>query len=115
MPKGKLDIDFFLLGVPKAASSWIYYCFKEHPDIYVPDKDSLRYFDLKYHKGLSWYGKYFEQANEQQVVIDPSPTYFRSPVAPKRIADNFPDANFILCLRNPVDRAFFQFWHEKKK
>lgn len=112
--ENNFEIEFFLLGVPKAASSWIYRCFKEHPEIYVPEKDSLRYFDLKYHKGISWYKKHYEEAEKAQIKIDPSPTYFRSPVAPQRIANDFPNAKFILCLRNPVDRAFSQFWHEKK-
>lgn len=113
--KSDIEIDYFLLGVSKSATSWIYYCFLEHPEIFVPSIDSLKYFDLKYHKGHNWYIRYFENADESQIIVDPSPTYFRSPVSPGRIATDFPKASFILSLRNPVDRAFSQFWHEKKK
>ena len=45
-------IDYFLVGVPKSASTWIYQCCLDHPEITVPDEDSLKYFDLKHHKGL---------------------------------------------------------------
>jgi hypothetical protein len=108
------NIDIFLAGVPKSATTWIYRCCKEHPDINVPSEDSLRYFDLKYHKGSEWYQSYFN-SNQGKVTIDPSPTYFRSPVAASRIANDYPNARFIVSLRNPVIRAFSQFWHEKKE
>jgi hypothetical protein len=108
-------IDAFLLGVPKGASTWIYQCLKERDDVYVPDSDSLRFFDLKYHKGMDWYLDHFKQADQGVVVVDPSPTYLRSQLAAERIAENYPDAKFVVCLRNPVDRAFSQFWHEKKE
>lgn len=107
-------IDYFLVGVPKSASTWIYQCCLDHPEITVPDEDSLKYFDLKHHKGPQWYRDKFDDLGGGNVIIDPSPTYFRSPASPARIANDFPDAKFILSLRNPVDRAFSQFWHEKK-
>ena len=107
-------VDYFLVGVPKSASTWIYECCTGHPQIATPIEDSLKFYDLKYHKGRQWYRKKFEHCDASKVVIDPSPTYIRSPSAPARIAADFPDAKFIVSLRNPVDRAFSQFWHEKK-
>lgn len=109
-----IEIDYFLLGVSKSATTWIYQCFKDHPDVFVPSTDSLKYFDLKYHKGKEWYWEHFSDSGLSQVVVDPSPTYLRSPVTSERIANDYPNAKFILSLRNPVDRAFSQFWHEKK-
>lgn len=110
-----INIDAFLVGVSKSASTWLYHCFKEHPQINVPTSDSLRFFDLKYHKGFDWYNNYYKEVDPNGITIDPSPTYFRSPVAVKRISEHFPEAKFILSLRNPVERAFSQFWHEKKE
>jgi hypothetical protein len=34
---------------------------------------------------------------------------------PRRIADYNPDAQIIVSLRNPVERAFSHYWHERKK
>jgi len=110
----EFKVDYFLVGVPKSASTWIYQCCRGHPQIATPGEDSLKYFDLKYHKGSEWYQQKFEGCDLSKVVIDPSPTYIRSPSAPARIARDFPHAKFIVSLRNPVDRAFSQFWHEKK-
>lgn len=107
--------DFFLMGVSKAASTWIYRCLQEHPSVFVPASDSLRFFDMRYHEGIAGYEAMFADAEPGQLKIDPSPTYFRSPVAARRIASHYPDARFVLSLRNPIDRAFSQFWHEKKQ
>lgn len=108
-------VDIFLMGVSKAASTWIYRCLKEHPKVFVSASDSLRFFDLEYHSGIEAYERHFAGAEPGQVVVDVSPTYFRSPVAAARIATHYPDARFVLSLRNPVDRAFSQYWHEKKQ
>lgn len=108
-------VDGFLMGVSKAASTWIYRCLGEHPDVFVPRSDSLKFFDLQYHLGISEYQRNFAIAPSRSLVVDPSPTYLRSPVAARRIARHFPDARFVISLRNPVDRAFSQYWHEKKQ
>ena len=103
------------MGVSKAASTWIYRCLQEHPAVFVPASDSLRFFDMRYHEGLAGYEAMFADARPGQLKVDPSPTYFRSPVAAKRISRHYPEARFVLSLRNPIDRAFSQFWHEKKQ
>lgn len=107
--------DVFLMGVSKAASTWIYRCLQEHPGVFVPKSDSLRFFDLGYHEGLSSYESHFAAATPGQLKVDPSPTYLRSPVAAQRIARHYPEARFVLSLRNPTERAFSQYWHEKRK
>jgi hypothetical protein len=112
---GRGGPDVFLMGVSKAASTWIYRCLQEHPDVFVPESDSLRFFDMRYHEGLEGYEAMFASAKPGQLKVDPSPTYFRSPVAAKRIACHYPNARFVLSLRNPIERAFSQFWHEKKQ
>lgn len=106
--------DVFLMGVSKAASTWIHRCLLEHPDVFVTESDSLRFFDMRYQEGIAGYEALFAGARTGQLKVDPSPTYFRSPVAAQRIAHHYPDSRFLLSLRNPVDRAFSQFWHEKK-
>lgn len=115
MSKQKLNIDAFILGAPKCASSWIHRCFMEHQEIFVPEDDSIKYYDINYHKGEDWYAKFYNTVGSEKIVIDPTPSYFRSQWAVPRIAAEFPDAKIILSLRNPVDRAFSQYWHEKKR
>jgi len=106
--------DVFLFGVSKAASTWIHRCLQEHPGVFVPESDSLRFFDLHYHEGLASYESHFRAAAPGQLKVDASPTYLRSPVAAARVARHYPNARFVVSLRHPIDRAFSQYWHEKK-
>jgi hypothetical protein len=75
----------------------------------------VNYYDIKYYKGIEWYEKFYDDAEDGDLLFDPTMTYIRSPWAPRRIARDNPEAKIILCLRNPIDRAFSHYWHEKKK
>lgn len=107
--------DLFHLGPPKTATTWLYRCLKEHPQVVTSASDSIHFFDIHYRRGLSWYQSQFGSVNEQTRAFDPTPSYICSPLAPARIAAHNPEARLILTLRNPIDRGFSQFWHQKKK
>ena len=81
-----LKVDICPMGVFKAASTWAYRCLKEHPKVFVLASSSLRFFDLECHNGIESSVQHFAGAAPGQVVIDVSPTYFRSLVAAARIA-----------------------------
>jgi hypothetical protein len=106
-------VDIFHIGPQKAATTWVYECLEEHPEVNTPHSDTIHYYDIFYAKGYDWYMSNFE--DRKGVKIDPTTTYIRSPWAPRRIAEDNPDAKIICCLRNPIDRAFSHYWHEKKK
>jgi hypothetical protein len=108
-------IDVFHIGPQKAATTWAYRCFSEHPGIACPPTDSIHYYDIYYAKGKRWYANFFQAARQDQLLFDPTFTYIRSPWAPRRIFDDNPKAKIICFLRNPVNRAFSHYWHEKKK
>jgi len=93
----------------------VYHCLREHPEVAVPDSDTIHYYDMFYARGESWYESFFEHATEGQILYDPTTTYIRSPWVPRRITEENPDAKIMLCLRDPIDRAFSHYWHEKKK
>lgn len=105
----------FLAGCQKTASTWIYHCFKEHPEVFVPEKDALHFFTINHFRGLDWYAKLYEQAASNQVLVDPTPSYIRDPKAAQRIFEYNSDAKLIFSLRNPIDRAFSHYWHMKRK
>jgi hypothetical protein len=58
---------------------------------------------------------FYREAQEGQKLFDPTPSYIRSPWAPRRIARENPEAKIVLCMRHPIERAFSHYWHEKKK
>lgn len=110
------SVDVFHLGPQKAGTAWIYSAFQEHPEIYcMPQRDSVHYFDMNYHRGEEWYLNHFAARTSEKTTVDATYSYIRSVAAPRRIYDHNPGAKLIVCLRNPIDRAFSHYWHGKKK
>lgn len=107
--------NFFLVGSQKSATTWMYRCLVEHPQIYLPAEDEIHYFDIHYYRGVSWYQQFYNGYKGEKVAGDTTSSYIRDPQVPKRIADYNSDAKLIFSLRNPIDRAFSHYWHEKKK
>ena len=108
-------VEIFHIGPQKTATTWIYRCMCEHPEVACPPRDTIHYFDMHYSRGRDWYAGHFSEAREGQKLFDPTPSYIRSPWAARRIAQENPRARVVVCLRNPIERAFSHYWHEKKK
>jgi len=108
-------MDFIGVGAQKAGTSWIYACLYEHPEICMPYK-TINFFSqaTKWKKGLRWYKDRFRRCSENKLKGEYSTSYLYSKVAAKRIHKNFPKAKLIVCLRNPIDRAFSNYKHDIK-
>ncbi len=107
--------NYLVITPPKCASTWIYLCLKEHPEVYVPPLKELHFFDNNYRHGLDWYKRYFISCKGQKAVAEVSTGYFRSPEAPLRIQKDLGKVRFITCLRNPIDRAYSRYKHHYRK
>ncbi len=95
-----------VLGPPKTASTSLHYYLSQHPQIYMSDTKETRYFDYDYQPNLEGYDKFFENAANQPIIGEATPTYALLPFVADRIKKHFPGIKLILCFRNPVDRAF---------
>jgi hypothetical protein len=60
---------------------------------------------------LEWrhYEALFRDVRDQRAVGEGSVTYWWAPGAPRAIHERFPDARFVLILRNPAERFFSQY------
>lgn len=105
----------FLVGCQKSGTTWLHRCLREHPEIYVPEEDEIHYFDIHYDEGPDYLNRYYGRWNGEAFSADTTSSYSRDPEAPWRIHEHNPDAKIIIALRNPIDRAFSHYWHEKKK
>lgn len=108
------NVDVFHVGPQKTATTWVFNCFKEHPQISTSQKDTIHYYSLYYHLSYEWYMQNFD-IKDNAKLFDPTPNYFRSPWAAERIFRDNPTAKIIICIREPIERAFSHYWHEKKK
>ena len=107
--------DFIIAGPQKCATTWLYESLSEHPDILLPGTDSIHYFDMHYSRGEEWYRSHFDLYDGEPMVGEETGSYIRDEMAPRRISRTVPDAKILFVLRNPVDRAFSHYWHEKSK
>lgn len=106
---------FVIAGFQKCASTWLHRSLQAHHELYLPDTHMLHFFDIHYDRGISWYEQLYASAAPHQVVGDATVTYARSHLAMSRIAEYDERARVILILRNPIDRAWSHYWHERKK
>ena len=107
--------DFIIVGPQKCATTWLHTCLDEHPEVLMPNTDFIHYFDMFYQRDESWYRDFFSEYEGEPVVGELTRTYIRDELAPKRMAETVQDTKLIFTLRNPVDRAFSHWWHEKSK
>ncbi len=87
---------------------------QQNPDVFLPGPET-HYFSTEFHRREGWYEKFFEEAEDNQVVGEKSADYLAHPEAPRRIAQRLPDAKLIVQLRNPIDRAYSDYcmWYRR--
>lgn len=101
--------DFLYIGTSKAGSTWLFNALAHHHDVHLASSKGLYYFDEHFDKGSNWYLGQFAAAGDQRAVGEISHSYLSSPEAAARIADLNPRMRMLVCLREPVDRAFSDY------
>ncbi len=111
--------NFMCLGVQRSGTTTLYHLLKQHPEIYVSPNKETKFFqyDELYEKGIDYYSsRYFKDAANQKAIGETDPCYIYFTKTAKRIHDNLGDKmKFIVIFRNPVNRAYSQYWMEKAK
>jgi hypothetical protein len=101
--------NFAYIGTSKAGSTWLFNALAQHPEVYFPASKGLYYFDSHFDRGQEWYLSQFAAADGRPAVGEISHSYLSSPEAPARIAELNPHMRLLVCLREPVDRAFSDY------
>jgi len=101
--------DFIYIGTSKAGSTWLFDILSRHPEVYMTPTKGLYFFDHHYDLGWQWYLEHFAAAGPEEIVAEISHSYLYSSVACERIAKMNPDVKLMVCLRNPIDRAFSMY------
>ncbi len=108
--------NFIGLGAPKSATTWLYHCLREHPEIFVADSKEVMFFDYGDIKGrLTTYEKHFDRAGDAKAVGEFSTRYLASTRAPARIRKLIPEAKLIVSLRRPADQIYSHYWHLRRQ
>lgn len=108
--------NFLFIGPDKSGSTWLYNALEAHPQVFLPRAKELFFFDKFYGRGWRWYQEYFSRASVgHKVVAELSHDYLFSSEACSRIAKDLPEVKLMVCLREPVQRAFSAYLYMLKQ
>lgn len=101
------------VGVPKGGSTWLASMLAAHPRVIVPQAiKEIRYFDLHFHRGDSWYATSFNDSSlPPKLGFDFSPQYLYDPLVLKRVAATPYVRHAIAVIRAPWERAWSEYLH----
>ncbi|MGB3533043.1 MAG: sulfotransferase domain-containing protein [Microcoleaceae cyanobacterium] len=107
---------FIILGTQKGGTNSLYYYLIQHPQILSATQKEIQYFSLNYQKSWQWYQSQFpsEADGENQITGEGSPYYLFHPQVPQRVYETCPNTQFIVLLRNPVDRGISHYYWQVK-
>jgi hypothetical protein len=105
--------DFLIIGAMRSGTTSLAHYLSAHPEVFIAPQKEVHYFDVNYEKGEDWYRQQFSQASAGQVIGEASPTYMYDPEVSARMFSLLPEARLIAILRNPVDRAYSHYWHNR--
>lgn len=103
--------NFIGLGANRSGSTWIANNLMQHPDVYMPLKKEIHFFDRHYQKGKAYYEQEFSGWSGEPAVGEITPAYFHDQNVAPLIKNHLPDVKLFVSLRNPIDRAYSQYWH----
>ncbi len=126
--------DFIIGGAPKCGTTSLHFILKQNADVGMPDGEvlyfdaddpvthpdflhardgALEWFDPRRSDAgnVAWYAGRFAPYRDCKRIGEDSPTYIFSDVAAHRIKALLPDVKLVFLLRDPVKRAYSQYWH----
>jgi Sulfotransferase domain len=116
--RGRVLPDYLVIGSPRAGTTSVHGWLEAHPCVAAVQKELL-YFNVNYGRGVDWYRSRFPTEDERErcrqergtalVAGDATASYMLHSLVPARAAELLPQAKLVVCLRDPVDRAYSQF------
>ena len=113
--------NVIFVGAEKSGSTTIHNILCEHEDIFAIQKETefFSFFNKRksknYHiNDIKKYQKLFDGSEKYKIKLDVSTTYLCSPDAIKNIKKYSKNCKIIICLRNPIDRAYSRYWMSAK-
>lgn len=114
--------NFLIVGFQKAGTTSVYHYLAQHPDVFVSPTKELNFFssiverpliDPKRTGGitsLETYSAVFASGAGRKAIGEASPLYATDPAVPAEIVRLIPAARLIALVRNPVERAYSEYW-----
>ena len=98
--------DFLGIGGQKCGTTWLDRMLRHHPDVGLPRRKEVHFFDGNYWRGLDWY-RYQFRGLEEKIRGEFTPAYSILPVSLIReVYALNPEMRLVLIVRHPVERAW---------
>lgn len=119
--------DFLVIGAPRSGTTYLCAQLRQHPEIFlarmgeVYATGDVHFFDVcraegqaHHANGIDWYAGLFSEAGDGQRVGEKTADYLADPKAPALIRRYLGgETRLVAVLRNPVERAYSHYWHER--
>jgi len=110
--------DFLVIGAMKAGTTFLFAALAAHPHVIRSRRREIHFFGSKFQRGTSWYRTHFPTGIElrryRAMTGEGSTSYLANPDSPGRIRSVLPGVRMIALLRDPVDRAISNYFHEQR-
>jgi len=105
--------NFFLLGAAKSGTTTLHRCLNRHPSIYLSSIKEPNFYYSQYQvvDNLADYLALFNGVDKEVIVGESSHAYFSDPNGAQTLKQHYPNAKFLVILRNPAKRAYSLFNH----
>ena len=118
--------NLFIVGAPKAGTSFLYHKLKSHPELFFPKVKELNHFSQQEIDALDSYYKDYKIRDrkkylnfckppyETKYAVDASVSYFAFEEVPYKIHAFNPEAKILIVIRNPIKRAHSHFLMDER-
>ena len=117
--------DYLIIGAQKCGTTSLYAYLTQHPGIIPSEKKEVHYFGHPKNqaRGQAWYLRHFpsmvyrksleEKLGYSPITGEATPN-MNQPFMPKLVHELLPNAKLIAMFRNPIDRTFSHYHHNKQ-
>ena len=113
--------NFFIPGTQKAGTTFLYRHMRTHPDVFLPKNKEPHFFNggggpVDAATYEAYLRKHFEPVGDEAWVGEATALYLANLAVPARIEQHVGrDVRFIICLRDPVEKAVSLWMHDFRK
>lgn len=105
MSENQLKSYAFLIGMPRAATTYLYHSLSNHPEVCVPYKRKTNFFSLHFDRNYSWFKSNFKPMLNEKIGIDTETLSFIdfSLKGHENIKFSHPKSKVVLIVREPEE------------
>jgi len=109
--------DFLIVGTQKGGTTSLYEYIVRHPYVRGALAKEVQFFTLHWQRGFTWYRAHFPPRRTPGAFLtgEASPFYLFHPDVPARVAAGVPGVRVLALLRDPVERAWSHYQHERRR